>query len=416
MNLAKFSLALGVISQASVSVANFAIGFILVHALDSAGFGEYGIGFALALLCASASNALFNTPASVIANEYDHHERPRFLFSLICACLALSLILFGFTSLLYMLGGDTLFLDLPTESVSTGLLCGVGLLIREAFVSMAFVESEAHIAAKVNVIYMASVLGVVGFLGYMDTINAQIALLVNTLMSLGSASVGAFMLRNYWLKPTLGVLDHWRSLYRHGKWSLGGVVVGWFHQQGFIYLVGGLAGVAAVGQLNAARLIISPLLFLQTGLQSVIMPRVAKLWDSEKMAGYQMARRLSRWLFLLGLSYAVFCYLFSDFWLHLLIGTSSDQLVTLMLLWLLWVLVVVIRSNNAILLQCGRRFSYLAGRITIATLVALGICYIWVSQSGVTGAIPSLIIGEALLILLTHLKIQQIWKAKTVSD
>jgi O-antigen/teichoic acid export membrane protein len=292
MNFARFSLAFGVIAQASVSIANFAIGFILVRVLDSAGFGEYGIGFALALLCASATNALLDTPATVIAGEYCNQERTTFQFSLISACLALCLFFMAIALVVIVLGAGAVYIGISAGVISAGLMCGAGLLMREVFVQMAFIESEDHIAAKINLIYMVTVLVAVAILGYTANISAHIALIANTVISLGCALVGGFMLRRYWFTPTLDIVCHWRKLYNHGKWSLGGVVVGWFHQQGFVYLVAGVAGVSAVGQLNAARLIVSPLLFLQTGMQNVVMPRVARLWDSDKPAGYKMARQL----------------------------------------------------------------------------------------------------------------------------
>ncbi len=410
MKFAKFSLAFGVISQASVSIANFIIGFILVRALDSVGFGEYGIGFALALLCAAASNALLVTPAAVLAGEYECQERRIFQFSLISACLALSVVLTFSAIAIFAVGKQIVNMGTASESVSSGLVCGAGLLIREVFVQMAFIETKAHLAAKINSIYMVTMLIAIGLLGYTDSISAPVALLANALICICCGLLGAILMRRYWFAPTSRILGHWKTLFTHGKWSLGGVVVGWIHQQGYVYIVAALAGVSAVGQLNAARLIISPLLFLQTGMQNVIVPRVAKLWVSDKLDGYQTARKLSYGLFLLTLAYSVFCYAFTESWINLLIGSSSEQLALLMFFWLAWALVVTLRSNNALLLQCSRQFSYLAGRILIATLVSLAICYFWVSSFGVSGAVPSLVIGEIALVLLTQLKIGQLWR------
>src|SRR5690606_26184457 len=62
-----------------------------------------------------------------------------------------------------------------------------------------------------------------------------------------------------------------------GKWALGGVLVSWAQNQGYVLILALVKNSALVAEANAARLFLAPIGVVSTSISKVIMPKLVQL-------------------------------------------------------------------------------------------------------------------------------------------
>lgn len=277
--------------QAISSVTNFAVNLIVLRSVGLREYGAYAIGFAVYLVCLNVARALCTEPLVIRCSD----EPPDVAAATARAASGLSL-------LLGIIGGGLLVVvSLAVgKPIGTALLAfGVGLpmlLLQDSWRFVFFARGTPR-AAFVNDLAwgvtqaaLFAALVVVGVRGVVPLVLAW-ASAAGVAALVGVAQAGVL--------PAIGAGPAW--LRRHSDLGLrfvaeflltrGAGQLAWFS-------VGAIAGLAAVGTVNAANLVLGPLQTVLLGLFVFALPEGAR-------ALRRSTKAFDRLLLLLALGIAV---------------------------------------------------------------------------------------------------------------
>ncbi len=302
----------GVGDAGLASLATFVVGAYAVRVLDPTTLGAYALAFRAVFLCAVIPTQLLFVPSEVLVVAVPESERLQYLRqtlnlgvppALLAAFLASAWSLFAPASI-------------PTEVV-LGLTVGA---IVVAFVSpvqdhirrllhaggrsgAAMTVSASHVAATLGALLVCHAVGVpswwipLGVLAIGNTVSLALGVLL-------AATAGPGRDRTM----DLGLV----RIVQSGKWL---VLVGLLEPgAGFVTstLLSHLAGPAALGYAEAARVVAQPLIVLAWGLSSVLGPRlVAAAGKGELEAARRTSGRFGAIVWLVG---GLFVVLFGYSW------------------------------------------------------------------------------------------------------
>ena len=86
--------------------------------------------------------------------------------------------------------------------------------------------------------------------------------------------------RQAWLDSREVVADVGRSYWRHGRFATAGAAVTWLQNQSVTPLLMFLFGATAVGYYHVARMIVTPVNMIATGLAKSALPQVRRAWGT----------------------------------------------------------------------------------------------------------------------------------------
>jgi O-antigen/teichoic acid export membrane protein len=175
-----------------------------------------------------------------------------------------------------------------------------------------------------------------------------------------------------------------------------GAVIYWAFSQIYNYVLAGRVGITAVADVNAARLLLMPVIVLTIGIKAQLLPAAASWLATEGIS--RLVRRLL--VFIAIIAVLDLCY-FATVWLtrdwvvdDFLKKTIHDR-DRLMLLWLCVALIGLTRD----LLQCAllalERFKPLAWVTAAAAAVSLSSMWFAIDRWGPSGALIAQIAGES---------------------
>ena len=271
-------IAWGITDQGLSSATNFALALLVARSVDVRSFGMYSIAFASYLVALGVSRSLFTQPYMVRVAALPDTERRRAAQRAVIG----GAILVGFLSA----GAFGIAAFIFEGSTRTTLLAFAvampGLLLQDAW-RFIFIGSGRPAAAALNDLVWAFCQ--VGFVAaVIGTGTSGVAMLV--LAWGGAASIAAVVgFVQARLSPDHAGALAW--LRRH--WDLGGPFLGHFGlthgtDQVTIYGISAVAGVAAVGAIQAADVLVRPLNFIAIGTSVATFPEGVRLRDRSARA------------------------------------------------------------------------------------------------------------------------------------
>ena len=398
-------------SQALLSAANFAISLILIRSTTDVQYGYYILATNAILLVVSLQNAFFNPPLAIRLNKLDRAGRGKLIGGLFREQRRILPAVAG-TAVVVALGlWYAQVLDAHTGPLVLATTAAtVAILHREYFRIVLYALRRPLDVLHTDLLYV--VLMVAGV--YFAAVTPAPAVL--TLSTLGVAAVvsGILVSRTlYRHEPwtTEGSRDILREIAPLAAWSTAGAAVHWIFSQGYIYLVVGSLGVAAVAAISATRLLMMPMNLLSTGIGALMLP-VASGW-LHRYGAALVWRRLC-WL-ALALAAATLCY-FGVLWLlrewifEVVLKKTFAQSDDLLMLWGAIFLVMIVRNQLAHLLAAYGSFRALSLLTLASALVSLTASYLVMLRLGVVGALVGVLVGE--LISLIGIVVFSIRKAR----
>ncbi|WP_172588521.1 lipopolysaccharide biosynthesis protein [Ferriphaselus amnicola] len=399
------SLSISVLNQVISSGANFALGLYLVRVLSPTEFGLYGIGFAIVLFYAGVGNALFLTQMVVHVPEKAPEERllyaARMLAALLIFCVLTAM------PALAILGVGKLVWPLLNEYVGSlvaVLASCLAYLLKDFFVRHAYTARKEVWALIVNsaiaIVMLASLL--VWHHGASD-VSATGALWIFAMSNLVGVLVGLLLVKLPLSLVTANkVILDWKEAWRGGVWALGGGVVIWSQSQAYIYVTALIAGPAAVGMANAAKLLITPALFLVTAANQILMPRLATLRVTNINKMFKTSEYVALAFILFAMMYTLFCAFWGGEILAIIVGNKYQDIAPLILAWCLVLIFQFSRAGTSVVLQVMKEFKRIMFDNLWSAVVAI-ICTVFLlKQLGVQGAVLGAAIGELILSVLLY--------------
>lgn len=385
----------GIADQAVISLANFAVALAVLRLGTKEEFGLYALGYMAVIIANSFAGGLFGSQFTVAQHQRPEAARPRFAAALLLAqtlglaalcALVLAVLLAGGWGGGFLL---TVLAVIPAAAAHDFL----------RFHRLARLQPQAALALdSINTLLWAG-LAAGGLALGLDVPLA--ALGAYGLACALTASLATLTARLPLRQGAAGMAEALRAVWNQGRWSVGGVAVAMAQNQAHFYLLGLLAGLAAVAEVNAARMLLMPAAMLLLGVNRTLIPGFAQMW-AEGQAARIRPFALRATLALLA-AILVFSLLLLAAWepiaQHLLQG-RYDGIGPLVALWALVVALQAVTEIGSAQLQAASRFRVLALRIaTVAgpVVVALVPMILWL---GGPGSLLALAAGQAVLAML----------------
>ncbi len=329
------------LDQAWLSAINLGISLAFIRWGEKTEYGIYLLLLTPIYLMQGIQNALFLSPFSTLFPAKPVEERTPLLQVLIWGTLAFSLIAGALAAIglfIYQLASDDAIQPKLAGAFSLAVL---GLLSREAMRSLEYGQGRAGQALLGDLIFGTVLLGATLICIVAEDVSAVwilIATGIGGLLPLARSAIKRVKLAFLLPKKELG--DFWSC----GRWALIGVGLTWVTLNSYPYVSASAFGVAAVADINAARLFLMPFVLCIPAWANLARPRFSK-WMHEKNA--KNVRNFSLYSTLIG-SAAISVYVIAIYFaypvLEELLGKSYTGLLPLVLAWSVYFLFNLARA------------------------------------------------------------------------
>ena len=273
--------AVSVLDQAILSAVNFAIGLAFIQFSSKLDYGIYVQLFGLLMLSQSLQTAVVNGPMVAMAPK----RRARGYRAVAAMLFRLQTVVSILLATVAFIGVEIAALGLAIPALESSVawvfaLAILGQWLREFAREFYFLQLNPHAAFLVDLCYvvpLTGLLAVAALTGRFDTTW------VLGSMAFANALAGLVGLWRCGLRP-LAAHGRWRQpvweSWQLSRWTLPGVVLSWFANFSFVFVVAGVLGAVAAAEVSAARLLLMPAGLCNTAWLAVIIPRVSR-WTGQ---------------------------------------------------------------------------------------------------------------------------------------
>lgn len=393
---------LSVLDQGMLSALNFVIGILLMRLVSKDDYGLYGQLYALALLAGLVVDSWIAGPLTTVASAVGENVRQsllrRYWYRQIfwgCVMAVATLLLVEFVPVVthHSQKSWTLAFAFAGYVLANG--------VREYGRTVGFIQGDIQSVLRQDALYVALLAAGLALLYLFQQFNLTLvfACLAAASLLCALASAGSLHARTETSVAVdlddLPLAEQQEAIAGHGRWAVLGVLVGWLSNYSYVYLSGAWLGVAAIADLNAARLLLMPIPLAVAAWSRVARPVAGRLIAEQDRRGL---RRLA-WLSVAGIELVVAGYvallLATLPWLErYLLGAKYHGIDDLVILWGVYFAVNAARWVGTAWLSSGGAFRsmFFLGSSTLA-LVLLITSYS-IPRWGAAGAIVALIAVE----------------------
>lgn len=383
-----------VIDQVVLSGGNFALSAVLIRLWAPAEFGLFTLLLSFGLLATGLQNALVSGPLSVLRPEENTADFLPFHRTLLIVNSAYIVV-----ATVVAAGLVATFLPAPATLAAFAAFV-FATLWREYARSVYFAELRVTRVLFIDVCYV-----LIGLIFLVEIYRRAPDMPLPPLflaLTVAAGTPAALVLlldrKLDFLLPLSEVARRYRAIFRQSGWSLIGVVTTELHSRGYIYLVSAVAGNAALGALQAARLIFQPMVLLATAWGRTARVMLAKLLKSQQrraalsFVGKSIALLLFGWL--------CFCTLIWLAWPMIdraLFQPDYPDIAGIVALWAIAALWVLIRNAFSIYLQAMVAFRYLAFATLYSSVASLPVLWWVIHTFGYPASIVVIILADIVL-------------------
>jgi O-antigen/teichoic acid export membrane protein len=386
----------GVLDQILLSGANFISGFVMIRYTSDASYGQFVLAQSALLLLVSAQAAWLSGPVTIIAPAKTPERRAQMIGALADSQTRFLRRLSGLLLLLpvatYLLG---VWSPMVALGVAAGILAGWASLQREYRRGVLLIYSRPQAMVRADVFYVAVLL-----LGIAIALTTRAYAGPVAIAALAAASLAGALAARRMLAVDPGWVagdarPFWLEIRSLGVWSLVGAVIYWLFAQSYNYVLATRLNLTAVTNVNAARLVLTPVFVFMYGINNLLMPLAAN-WLAEIGIG-RMLRRLALVAVLITaidlLYFALAWYLRDWLIVDLMHKHIADQ-DRLLLLWGCVALVFLPREVLQSVLYAFKRVRTMAWVIAISAAVSLSLMWFGIPHWGAAAVLIGQVAGE----------------------
>jgi len=394
------------LNQAISSTTNFLIGLYLVSEFSPTNYGIYGIGLAILLFFGGTGNALFLTQMVVIYPSKKDTERNNFIINVLYLIIGFCLITYLIALLVILCNTpyDNL-LSFSNELILMVVFASSMYLLKEFFVRIAYNDRKENIAVCIHssILLTVVILFTVEKLLFGELSNT-IAFLIYGIAHLIGVFVGFGLLKLKLKSVSFSYLNQvFKELWQDGKWGSLTNVVYTLRSQAHTIIATILVGPVGVGNLNAARLFITPAVMVIPVISQLAMPRLATLREVNKKSLISKGALLTKIYLIFGITYSLILILSYNTLISGFLNDSYQDLYLLTIYWCLFAVMLAFRNGKDIITQVLQKFKQLTIINLISSIVTLLSCYLFAKYFGLKGNIIGLIFGELVLIIMLNI-------------
>lgn len=401
-----FNSAISVFDQLLLSGLNFLIGVALIRYATKETYGLYSQVMAAGVLSTSLLGALIGTALTTLAMRLEPVARSHMV--------ARVARLHWFAAAIWALvasvaiGVLDVLLQLHESPLPLALAFGLWLWTlgaREYCRTALFIEGAPEQVASVDFAFVVlTMVGAVALL-WVDRVTVAEILFVMALANGLAALLPSLVLLRKLPKPVArdAYTQDAKALWALSRWAVVGALLGWMGNNSYLYLAGGLVGVAALADLNAARLVLIPIVVLGTAWAKIAQPAMGKFiaqLEWARLKGFMLKSLLAIegfTAFYLALLWALYPWLSAHF-----LGAKYQDVLGLMLLWGGYFAVNAARTMGTVLLTSFGAFRALFWQGAASLVVLLSLSWLLIPQFGVAGALAAMVAVELLELATNH--------------
>lgn len=397
------SLLISMISQIVSSLTNFGITLYLVRILVKEEFGFYGLGFALMLMLAGLITAMICVQLVVNLPDQPTKRRARYAMHHVVA-VGLTGTLLIFSALIFIWLTNWLSLDKLKsimQLVMPVTIAAAFYSIRDVLMRIAYSERCEKLVLLSNVaVGLAVVIAFSGFYKSNFKMTAELSMYIYAFGQLAGSVQGLFKLKLpwhvfNWKELRQAILESWKG----GRWSVITNIIYNLRTQAHNFIVTPILGIAALGEINAARVLVTPAVMAIAPITQIIMPRLSEKRGQGIVKLLNAMLIANGGLFLISIFYSIVLILSLPWLLPLTLGENYRNIDELIMAWCVTTIFLVLRNGLATTLEVLRAFKSLMVANFISAVLALSVGFFLVKQFGALGAIYSLALAEFILCL-----------------
>lgn len=396
-----------VVDQVLLSGLNFAIGIALIRYASKETYGLYSQLFAAGVLSTTLLEALIGSALTTLSARLPAAEG----HALVARTLRIQWVASGVLALVAGVGIGVLSVTVGLSENPTALALAFAAFIfalgcREYCRTALFIASRPEQVVKVDAAFVVfTLLGSALFL-LIEHIT------VTEIMCLLALTNGlAALLYSHYLVNSEGArvawrryLDDFQLLWSLGRWALIGSVAGWLVNNSYLYAAGGFLGVAALADLNAARLLLIPIAILGVAWARVARPPMGQMINAGEWGGLRSFMRKSMLaLEVFTVGYVAALWLAFPWLSTHVLGEKYQHIVHLLLLWGVYFAVNAARNVGTIALTSFGAFKALFWQGIASLPILVVACWLLMPRFGVMGALGAMITVEAWELLVNGL-------------
>lgn len=387
-----------VIDQALLSGLNLLIGLALIRYASKETYGLYTQLFAAGLLTTIILDSLIGSALTTLSARLPADERGRFVARAAKIHWVASALLAIPAGL--VVGVLAKLLDFPVSPVVLGLSFSSFVFAqasREYCRTALFIESQAVAVAKMDMVFvLVTIAGAAAFFMVGDIGTPHIFFLLTIANVVASAAFSSTLWRSTGCDIKWGqYLADVNVLWSLSRWAVMGSVVGWLGNNSYLYFSGAIAGVVALADLNAARLLLMPIVIVGMAWTTLARPAMGEMIANSKIRKLRqfvlkstLAMESFNLIYLGGL-FVVYPWLIAH-----LFGEKYGDISNLILLWACYFAVNTARNVSTILLITYGIFRELFWQSVLSLIILVTLILTLTPLFGVTGALTAMILAE----------------------
>lgn len=387
----------GVIVQALLSGASFAVGLILIRRTSNLDYSYYVLATNTLLLLSTIQGAFLNGYTVIGLNQRDEPDRQLLIGSLVrlwtrsvpwlCA-----LAILGTAALwsVHVLTTDYALL------IAVSAVAALTYLHRDFFRMTLFAYRQPFPVLHGDLVYVVLLIAS-AYVATLTSLPAQIAVVGMALAALAGGMVQRRSVHRHesWrIDPSHRIL---RGVVAYGGWGVVGASIHWLLIQGYGYLTAAVLSVGDVAPIAATRLCLVPIFVVSSGASMFLFP-ITSRWVEQAGAAVA-ARKLAVLVaaLVLGAScYVIVMWLARDWIFSDVLKKHFAHRDALLLLWSAVFLITLCRDQLATLPAATARFRDLSLFTAAGALVWLVASYGGMLRWGTPGAVAGILAGEAI--------------------
>jgi O-antigen/teichoic acid export membrane protein len=401
-----FKSAASVIDQVLLSGLNFLIGLALIRFATKETYGLYSQLFAGGLLVTTLLDALIGTALTTLSSRLSEEEGKK----LVARAARLH---WAANALLAAAGGGTVWVMSGSfaegESPAVLALSFAAFLLalggREYCRTALFIELKSEQVVRLDFTFvMLTIVGAVAFF-WLDSVSVT---MIFSLLALSNGVAAVLFSGDLWRgagtnTPWVAYAGDIRTLWAMSRWALIGSLLGWLGNNSYLYFTSGMVGVAALADMNAARLLLIPITIAGMAWSRMAQPAMgreiaARSWESLHRYVVRSFIAIEGFTVLYVAALMMAFPLLSEY----VFGEKYRHVAQLVFLWGCYFGINAARNVGTVLLTSFGEFQILfwQGAISLAVLVSLW--WFLIPRFGVVGVLGAMIIVEILELVVNH--------------
>ena len=387
------------VAQGLFSLVNLGLSVFVLMTASKADFGRYTLVLAaVVFFVAIASSLIYLQLPMWRRGEQDQARYFVTLYRLLMRvawALAMAVAVFA---------GSAMLLGWITPRAA--FMACIGSLLTLAYIRAEFIKQMLYVLEDVAVVVRVNLRLALGvglgcgliLLSGTEEVLFSVLLVFSLALWVCVTGVGVEQLR---ARPAGELRMMAARVWRPGRWALMNALFVWLPSQGYLYLLGAVAGLGTVAEVGAARNFVAPLQVLATSFQQVVLPRLATLGDDAARPANRIRHGVLRALLLIFSGYVMLLYLLLPVAVDTLLAERGYAAFEAYVgLWILVATLTVYRSNLAVVYQALNRYDLIA-RLSVAYAIAASLLFAaMIPLWGGSGALLGLALAEGVFVIL----------------